>query len=63
MPPKPSKKFQDLLLRFSQAEELKIRKKLEKKLWSEYGAEHAVFVLDMSGFSRLTRRYGIVHYL
>jgi class 3 adenylate cyclase len=32
-------------------------------LWHEYGAEHAVFVLDMSGFSLLTRKYGIVHYL
>ncbi len=32
-------------------------------LWAEYGAEYAVFVLDMSGFSLLTRKYGIVHYL
>lgn len=60
---KPAKKFQDLLLSFSQTEELSERKKVEETLWNDYGAEFAVFVLDMSGFSMLTRKYGIVHYL
>jgi len=59
----PSKKFQDLLLNFSQAEDLELRQKIEAELWDEYGMERAVFVLDMSGFSLLTRKYGIVHYL
>ena len=63
MPPKPSKRFQDLLLNFSQTEEKDQRHKLEETLWAEYGAEYAVFVLDMSGFSLLTRKHGIVHYL
>jgi len=63
MTSKPSEKFQDLLLRFSQAEDLELRKKIEAELWDEYGMERAVFVLDMSGFSLLTRKYGIVHYL
>jgi adenylate cyclase len=58
-----SKKFQDLLLGYSQAEETDIRKNIEETLWREYGAEYAVFVLDMSGFSLLTRKHGIVHYL
>ena len=62
-PAKTAKKFQDLLLTFSQTEELKERKKIEESLWSNFGAEFAVFVLDMSGFSMLTRKYGIVHYL
>ena len=62
-PAKQAKIFQDLLLNFSQAEEMKERKKIEASLWSNYGAEFAVFVLDMSGFSMLTRKYGIVHYL
>ena len=39
------------------------RHKIEDSLWEEFGAEYAVFVLDMSGFSLLTRKYGIVHYL
>ena len=60
---KPAKKFQDLLLSFTQTEELSERKKVEETLWNDYGAEFAVFVLDMSGFSMLTRKYGIVHYL
>jgi len=58
-----SNQFQDLLLKFSQAEALDVRTGLENELWQEFGEEHAVFVLDMSGFSLLTRKYGIVHYL
>lgn len=63
MASKPSKKFQELLLKFSQSEEIEEREKVERSLWDEFGAEYAVFVLDMSGFSLLTRKYGIVHYL
>ena len=63
MTTRPAKKFQDLLLNFSQTEELAERKKIEATLWKDFGAEFAVFVLDMSGFSMLTRKYGIVHYL
>ena len=58
-----SEKFQELLLTFSQSEEINERRTIEETLWGEYGAEYAVFVLDMSGFSMLTRKYGIVHYL
>ncbi|MDA0836395.1 MAG: adenylate/guanylate cyclase domain-containing protein [Planctomycetota bacterium] len=55
-------KFHELLLTYSQAgsEERKI---LDAKLWAEYGHDAAVFVLDMSGFSLLTQKYGIIHYL
>ena len=63
MPSRPSKKFYDLLLNFSQSEIAEERHEIENTLWAEYGAEFAVFVLDMSGFSMLTRKYGIVHYL
>jgi adenylate cyclase len=63
MATRPSKKFQELLLNFSQNEEMEERHKIEAALWTEFGAEVAVFVLDMSGFSLLTRKYGIVHYL
>ena len=63
MTSRPSKKFQDLLINFSQNEEIEERHKIEAALWNEFGAEVAVFVLDMSGFSLLTRKYGIVHYL
>lgn len=58
-----AKRFQDLLMQFSQSEITDERKTIESTLWADYGAEFAVFVLDMSGFSMLTRKYGIVHYL
>ena len=58
-----SKKFHEMLLSFSQSEMTDERQKIESSLWDEFGAEYAVFVLDMSGFSLLTRKYGIVHYL
>jgi class 3 adenylate cyclase len=58
-----TKRFQDLLLNYSQAEDLSVRGPIESEIWEEFGAEHAVFVLDMSGFSLLTRKYGIVHYM
>ena len=63
MTSKPSKKFHDMLLSFSQSDVIDERQKIEESLWNEFGAEYAVFVLDMSGFSLLTRKYGIVHYL
>jgi len=63
MPTTPSKKFRELLLNYSQNDEPQERHRIEDALWHEFGAEYAVFVLDMSGFSLLTRKYGIVHYL
>ncbi len=56
-------RFQNLLLEYSQQMDLEQRKRIEKTLWDEFGAEQTVFVLDMSGFSLLSRKYGIVHYL
>jgi class 3 adenylate cyclase len=58
-----SKKFQDELLLYSQTEDIEERRRIEENIWAEFGAEYAVFVLDMSGFSLMTRKYGIVHYL
>jgi class 3 adenylate cyclase len=58
-----SKRFQDELLLYSQTEDMEQRRQIEQNIWSEYGGEYAVFVLDMSGFSLMTRKYGIVHYL
>lgn len=63
MHPDPAERFQELLLHFSQIEAREERHKIEGALWETFGAEYAVFVLDMSGFSLLTRKYGVVHYL
>lgn len=36
---------------------------IDKKIWDDFGRKCAVWVLDMSGFSRLTMRCGIIHFL
>lgn len=39
------------------------RQDIEDHIWAEYGQDLVVLVLDMSGFSLLTQRHGIVYYL
>jgi len=60
---KHEKIFQDKLLLFSKESGEAGRHEIEEELWHDYGAERVVFVLDMAGFSLLTRKYGIIHYL
>lgn len=36
---------------------------IDQALWDECGAERAILVMDMSGFTRITRRRGILHFL
>jgi len=36
---------------------------MEKDIWDKYGVTKTVFCLDMSGFSLLVQRHGIIHYL
>lgn len=55
--------FQDLLLQYSQQVDESKRQQIEQALWRDYGSRQVVLVVDMSGFSSLTSRYGIVHYL
>ena len=56
-------RFFDLLLNYSREPDQDKRDALEKDIWAEFGARHSVLVLDMSGFSKLAQRHGIVHYL
>lgn len=39
------------------------RHHIEEHFWDAFGVNKAPLVLDMSGFSALTTRYGIMHYL
>ena len=55
--------FDEMLLGFSQEPNADRRKEIEKSLWKSFGTEQAIMVLDMSGFSQLTQRFGVVHYL
>jgi adenylate cyclase len=57
------KRFEKLLLKYAENTTESGRKNIEQQLWRRFGAHKAVFVMDMSGFSRLTQKYGIVHYL
>jgi len=36
---------------------------IDRQIHEEFAETHAVLVLDMCGFSRLTARYGIIHFL
>ena len=63
MPASAHDHFQELLLDYSQQLDPAQRAALERRIWDEFGDEKAVLVLDMSGFSSLTDRYGVVHYL
>lgn len=56
-------RFHDLLYRYSSEPNAAARAALEATLWKEFGLEKVVLVLDMSGFSKISQRYGIVHYL
>lgn len=57
------KRFEELLLLYGQENEEDEREKIEALLWQEFGKVKAVLVMDMSGFSLLAHRHGIVHYL
>lgn len=56
-------RFQDQLMLYAQEPDTQARQRIDAALWAEFGVEQAVLVLDMSGFSQLTLRYGVVHYL
>jgi len=55
--------FEELLLEYAQASSTEERQSVEKKLWQKFGRKKAILVMDMSGFSLLTQKFGIVHYL
>ena len=58
-----NKRFEQLLLKYANSTTESGREKIKQQLWLRFGTHKAVFVMDMSGFSRLTQKYGIVHYL
>lgn len=57
------KEFEVLLLEYVNASDPDERGKIDQSLWQKFGHKKAVFVMDMSGFSLLTQKFGIVHYL
>ena len=61
--PKSTPHFQDLLLRYSQYVGEDRGEQIERELWANFGTISSVLVVDMSGYSRCVRDYGVVHYL
>ena len=55
--------LRDHLLEYARTGDHETRARIEQEIWQRFGAERTVLVLDMSGFSLLTRRHGVVHYL
>ncbi len=56
-------RFDRLLDAYCAAETSDDRAEAEAALWTAFGIEASVLVADMSGFSRLPLRHGILHYL
>jgi adenylate cyclase len=52
-----------MLTAYSSADSESARKEVEAQLWDKFGQRCAVFISDLSGFSRLTAKYSIVHFL
>lgn len=57
------KEFETLLVEYVNTPNTVVRKTIDQTLWQKFGHKKAIFVMDMSGFSLLTQKYGIVHYL
>lgn len=55
--------FQDLLSQYIEHDDPAKRRLIEEQLWREFGATKAVLVMDLSRFSILTQKYGIVYNL
>ena len=55
--------LRDLLQNYGLSDSEERREMLEAEIWDQFGAERTVLIWDMSGFSLLTRRHGIIHYL
>ena len=57
------KEFEKLLVEYVNTGSAAERKTIDQTLWQKFGQKKVVFVMDMSGFSLLTQKFGIVHYL
>ncbi len=56
-------KFFDQMEAYARADTDDDRERIEQTVWELYGIDQTVCIHDMSGFSRLTEKHGIVHYL
>jgi len=59
----PEGDFDTILARYSDSRDVADRARIDDEIWQTFGTEGAVFISDMSGFSRTTRALGICHFL
>ena len=55
--------FEELLSEYVEARDRPRREQIEARLWQEFGVTRAVLVMDLSRFSTMTERFGIVYNL
>lgn len=55
--------FEELLSRYAEERDALKRQGIQEALWRQYGATRAILVIDLSRFSVLTEKYGIVYNL
>ncbi|NQV98656.1 MAG: adenylate/guanylate cyclase domain-containing protein [Rhodospirillales bacterium] len=55
--------FYELMESYARADTDDARQQIQDQVWDQYGVEETIQIIDMSGFSRLTQKRGIVHYL
>lgn len=60
---KAMQSFEEFITTYGDGQSEQERRETEARLWEIYGRHCAVFVSDLSGFSRLTEKYSIVHFL
>ena len=56
-------RFHSMLEQYSLGTDALARQPLEARLWKEYGLQRVVLAVDMSGFSRLSHKHGLVHFM
>lgn len=44
-------------------DDLEARRRFDEAIWAERGAEAAILVTDLSGFTKQTKKHGIIHFL
>lgn len=57
------KELQTLLGEYFHQSDYDEKSIIEEAIWSKYGVSGYILIMDMSGFSLVTQRYGIVYYL
>lgn len=59
----PAKELGDLLIERDRADGADARAAIDSRIRERFGARRAIMITDMSGFSRITKQHGIMHFM